>query len=156
MFLHTEYNKASCNFMEREYTFSLRVDKDYGERKKAHMAAGPLCLCCCSSALASAPRMLNNARVILFGRGPLLLDASLSTHPEKTGWLICIESRSAAPLLAAASSPLNPPRPNVSRREADRHLLQPSERLSGVEARRKNASIMRGWDLISKSRSTAT
>lgn len=34
MFLHTEYNKASCNFMEREYTFSLRVDKDYGEGEK--------------------------------------------------------------------------------------------------------------------------
>lgn len=140
-------SKGSCNFMEREYILVVgRQMTETMEREKAHTRPWglfpSLLLPAFSLALlASAPSMLNNARVILFGRGPLLLllDASLSTHPEKSGCLICIESRCTAPLLAAAaSSPPNPPRPNVSRRRGrrSRHLLHPSERLSGMGPRR--------------------
>jgi hypothetical protein len=82
-------SKPSRNFMEREYILvEGRRMTETMEREKRHTqgrgASFPLSVAACSL-LASAPRMLNNARVILFGRGPLLLllDASLSTHPGK-------------------------------------------------------------------------
>jgi hypothetical protein len=68
-------SKASFNFMEREYILvEGRRMTETMEREKGTQGRGAsFHLCCCLlslSLLASAPRMLNNARVILFGRGP--------------------------------------------------------------------------------------
>jgi len=65
-------------------TFSVWVDKDWRKKLKLARAKGRgASFSLVPPVLALSPRMLNNARVILFGCAPMLLDASLSTDPEK-------------------------------------------------------------------------